>query len=718
MKIRFQFVLVLVGISLMLFFAVLFSFFLLLTYTTYKNVKIEAATVQSATIRSRYYMLEMLVNTNPAPSIISDYERLEEQLTRNIAELGEGFFIRRSSAIRSEHRMIRESWEEIRELVRIEEISSILNARDEADGDIRSLLSMQARIQESGQEESELAKRLDKAIEKVVLYESAFIDFERLLQNALFTLDKAVNEYRITMLAYMIVIPVIILLISIGCSSLFAAYLSRKVNILNNSLNGVIRGDFSVRAEMKGDDEFTSLAGSINAFTKTLGDKLESFRLIMHDIGSTLETELETVQIESTQIESTLLNLAMREATANGAALYRVGSESNELVLSVAEGKFRPPFVVFELPESPPEEDIQALLKSQIILTGETMLGESATHGKPIMIRDVEAESGINWKRSENDPLYLASIIVVPLQVGSTIIGVLTVTSNISGNLFTDLEFANMQSFAELAAISLDNIYRYSDLLESAELERDIGIAEEIQRNLLPGKMPKLSGASVACLSRSMKGLNGDYFDVYPMSEGKVMLTICEIVGRGIPASLVMVMIRTLLRIAANPDADALAVMNKLNQDMTKQVFIENYASVGIFLVDSDGKFTYSSAAQNSAKILRSTTKEIEILHTEGIPIGIDKDAKFRQTVGELSDKDLVLFHSDGIPESRDKNGNEFGIEKLLNIVRGQSGNNPEQMVDVIRTELENFERDTQQKDDQTAIIFRFEDKKLAGNAA
>lgn len=718
MRIRFQFILVEVGISLALFLSVLFSIFLLLTYTRYKDVKIEAATVQSTAIRSRYYLLEMLVSTDPTPSVISKYKELEEQLTREIAKLEEGYLFKLPSAIRNEHRMIKESWEETYELVSIEDISSILNTRDEGDGDTRSLLSTQARIRELGQEESDLVERLDNAIERITLYENAFVDFEGLLQNTLFTLSKTIDEYRIDILAYAIAVPTIILLISIGLSSLFAAYLGRKVTILNNALSEVIRGDFSVRVGIKGDDEFTGLARSINAFTKTLGDKLESFRLIMHDIGNTLETEFETAQIESTRIESTLLNLAMKEATANGAALYRVGSESSELVLSIAEGKFRPPFAVSELPESPPEEDIQALLKSQIILTGETILGESASHGKPIMIKDVEAEGGINWKRPENDPLYLASIIVVPLQVGSTIIGVLTVTSNISGNLFTDLEFVNMQSFAELASISLNNIYKYSDLLESAELERDIGIAEEIQRGLLPSKMPKLRGASVAFLSRSMKGLNGDYFDVYPIREGKVMLTICEIVGRGIPASLVMVMIRTLLRIAANPDADALSVMNKLNQDMTKQVFAENYASVGIFLVDSDGKFTYSSAAQDSAKILRSATKEIEILHTEGIPIGIDKNAKFQQTIGELDYKDLVFFHSDGIPESRDKNGNEFGIEKLLSIVKRQSENSPEQMVNVIQTELENFERDTQQKDDQTVIVFRFDGKKLTGDAA
>ena len=713
MKIRSQLILVGAGLNLALLLSVLFSIFLLLSYIRYEDSKIKLAVVQETAIRSRYYFLEMLVSVDPVLSIISNYEVLEEQLTQGVAELSESYFIRPAPDIQNEYQAIEDSWKDIRELIRIDDIISFLSIRNEAD-DIESLLSVQARIQELEQEESSFAEKIDNAIERIAAYESDFILFVNLLQDAMVTLSQTIDRYRTNLLMYAITIPVLIVLISIGGSSLFGAKLHRKLATLNNTLNKVIRGDFSVRVEMEGDDEFTNLAENINAFTKTLGSKLENFRLIMHDIGSTLETDLET-----TQIESTLLQLTMKETNANGAAIYRTGNEPNELILSVVEGKFRPPFVVSDLPGSPQEEDIRALLKSRIILADDTtIIGESAAHNKPIMIRDIKAKKGIDWKRSEDDPLHLSSIIVVPLKVGTTVIGVLTVTSDISNSLFTDLEYVNLQSLAEIAAISLESIYKYSELLDSVQLERDIGIAEEIQQSLLPKKMPVLNGASVACLSRSMKGLNGDYFDVYPVGDGKVMLTICEIVGRGIPASLVMVMIRTVLRIVARPDADALSIMNKLNQDMAKQVLTENFASVGVFLVDSDGRFTYSSAAQDSAKILRTATKEIEILHTEGIPIGIDKDVQFTQIIGKLNDKDLVLLHSDGIPESYDKDGNEFGVEKLLNIVKRQSESSPAQIVAAIRTELESFEQDTQQKDDQTAIVFKFDGRKVKGNAA
>ena len=71
---------------------------------------------------------------------------------------------------------------------------------------------------------------------------------------------------------------------------------------------------------------------------------------------------------------------------------------------------------------------------------------------------------------------------MVPLRVGSTILGVLAITASQSGRYFSDLDYANMQSFAELAAITLDNIYKYADVLEATQLNRELSIAEEIQK--------------------------------------------------------------------------------------------------------------------------------------------------------------------------------------------------------------------------------------------
>ncbi len=125
------------------------------------------------------------------------------------------------------------------------------------------------------------------------------------------------------------------------------------------------------------------------------------------------------------------------------------------------------------------------------------------------------------------------------------------------------------------------------------------------------------------------------------------MVTICEVAGRGVPAGLVMVMIRTILRLVASSEKDAQKIMTLLNQDMTRRIAIENYASVGILVIDSDGGYSFSSAAHYPLQILRSESDSYEAIQTEGIPVGIDKKAIYQQEIGVLNKRDLVLFHTD-----------------------------------------------------------------------
>ena len=141
---------------------------------------------------------------------------------------------------------------------------------------------------------------------------------------------------------------------------------------------------------------------------------------------------------------------------------------------------------------------------------------------------------------------------------------------------------------------------------------------------------------------------------------------------------------------------------------MTRRIAIENYASVGIVVIDSDGSYTFSSAAHYPLQILRSGSREYESIQTEGIPVGIDRDASYLQESGRLGVDDILLFHTDGIPESRNRNGEMFGMERLLSTVSGYADRTPEAIVENLRTELEYFERGTDQKDDQTVIVLKY----------
>ncbi|MDF1569161.1 MAG: SpoIIE family protein phosphatase [Spirochaetaceae bacterium] len=706
MKIRPQLILVETVLSAALFLSVLFSITSFVRFITFEDLKIKTAALQDTAGRMKYESVGMLTKSDPTSFITLEFQLLMDQMNTDLEDISNDvLFDQLSEEVKLLFDEVKESWIETQSFMSIDQMSDYLDLRNDAPFDTQeSLTTIQALLVETGEGDATYLNAIDTAIDEIQRLDQRHLSvYEALLDRTLTKMLEAAESYRRLQLIMAISVPGLMLLLALAGILFYSNNLSRKLRRLDTALSNVAGGDFSIRVEMKGKDEFSSLATSINAFTRTLGAKLESFRLIMHEIGQNLASN-----IESSQVEETILRLAMKESAADGAALYKVSGDSGELMLSVVEGRFRPPFTVEDLPEFPEDDDIEALLRSRIIRPGVTIIGKTANQGESQIIRNVQFTNSIDWTRVEGDPLFISSIITVPLRIGSTVFGVLAITSSKSGQLFTDLDYANIQSFAELASITLDNIYKYADLLEATQLNRELGIAEEIQQDLLPKQLPRLPSGEVAYLSRSIKGLNGDYFDVFPLGGGKTMVTICEVAGRGVPAGLVMVMIRTILRLVAPTEFDAQSIMTRLNSDMTQRIAIENYASVGILVLDSDGNFTFSSAAHYPLQILRADSAVYQAIQTEGIPVGIDAEAEYTQQTGVLSPGDILVFHTDGIPESRNRDGKLFGIDSLLEAVSNQAKGSPEQIIETLRTELEYFERGTDQKDDQTVIVLKF----------
>ena len=602
---------------------------------------------------------------------------------------------------------LRQSQKDISGYFQKEELSGILDLREISP--VKSSLAYLLIIPEYKQQlPDQLQEKIQDGYTRLQELNHNYIKyFQSDTKKLLVSINKDINTYTKKIFTTAASVPITAIIVSLAGMLIFASSFSSKLKLMDTTLIRITSGDFSTRIRIEGNDEFSTLAGNINTLTGTLNSKIESFRIVMDEIQQVLISDTETEQLDLGNVESTILKLALKDTAADGAALYRVAGEEGELMLSSIEGKFRPPYSVADLPESPDEEDIEALLRARIIQPGITVLGESAVNGTPLLIRNVE-ESNVEWKRHSADPLYIYAFMVLPLLSGTTVLGVIALSSSREGASFSDLEFANMLSFAALAATTLDSIYKYSDLLEASQLNRELNIADEIQKNLLPKKMPRIPYGEVAYMKRSLKGLNGDFFDVIPINNKKTMIAICEVAGKGVPAGLVMVMIRTILRLISADAEDAQSIITMLNNDMTEKIAIENYANVGIAVIEQDGSFTYSSAAHYPMQLIRAGNEHVENIQTEGIPIGVDRNTVYSQQKGKLNGEDLLILFTDGIPEARNKSGKLFGMENLIKAVKSANNNNPENITELIKAEIEFFERGTFQKDDQTTVVFKY----------
>jgi sigma-B regulation protein RsbU (phosphoserine phosphatase) len=312
----------------------------------------------------------------------------------------------------------------------------------------------------------------------------------------------------------------------------------------------------------------------------------------------------------------------------------------------------------------------------------------------------------------KDDICFISSCIVIPLVVSKRILGVLSIVRKQRHQYFSDADFEHIKTFADYASLTIDNLFTYLELMEKQEIEREVGIAADIQHRLLPRKLPKLPSASLGAYSLPARGVSGDYFDVIPIRQnGRVALVICDVAGKGIPASLIMVMIRTILHLIAGAGQDAATIVSWINRGIAGKINIERFATLSFLIFDTKTKsIEYSNAAHHPVMIYRRRTKNIENLDTEGLPIGLERGTRYGQQHTVLEPGDLVVLYTDGIIEAMDSAGRQYSYESLVKVVAENSQLPPPELATIIREDVKRFVGAARQHDDQTLLLMKVDE--------
>ncbi|MCK5199499.1 MAG: serine/threonine-protein phosphatase, partial [Spirochaetales bacterium] len=272
----------------------------------------------------------------------------------------------------------------------------------------------------------------------------------------------------------------------------------------------------------------------------------------------------------------------------------------------------------------------------------------------------------------------------------------------------TDIDFNHIRTFSDYAALTIDNIYNYHDLIEKSELHREIRIAADIQKNLLPGNIPDTKGLSFAAYTEAARGVSGDYFDFFRLDKNKTAIIICDVVGKGVPASLLMIMIRTIIRLAASPRRSAAQILTILNKAIIGRTDADQFATMSFIIYDESTKeIAYSNAAHAPLLHYQSSTRSFLEIDTPGLPIGIESSETYVQKVITLDKNDILALYTDGITEARNIENKEYSQYSLQRVLRNDSGLTPEKLIASVRSDLNSFVGDSRQHDDQTLLIMK-----------
>lgn len=489
------------------------------------------------------------------------------------------------------------------------------------------------------------------------------------------------------------------LLLTIFLTTRFAGRMASRIRKVGRAMELMSRGDFSDELAIQSGDEFQELSEHYNMLKNQLRDKLDSVLDFMFKIGS-----IQAEGPDPKKVLQTVINSAMENTEADAGGLFLVDEETQTIFASDLIGLL-PPLTSFPEKLSRKKEAVDQYIRNHPIKLGETIIGEAITENQAKFVRD----SSSAWDRlSQNDPLHIESLIVAPLALPGRIIGAVVVAKSNSGSRFSDLDFTHMRTFADYAALTIDSIYNYSELIERREIRREIEIAAGIQKGLLPRQIPEIKGASLSAYSKAAKGVSGDYYDLFHIGEGNIAVVICDVVGKGVPAAMLMVMIRTILRLSASPERKPAQIITFINKGITGRIGVDHFATMGMFFYHrKEKRISYSNAAHLPLLIFRERLGDFIELDTPGLPIGVESGERYTQRQFQCEDGDVLLFYTDGVTETRSNDGREYGMESLKSIVRSSKGLNADKIELNIREDLERFAAGAEQHDDQTFVVLR-----------
>jgi sigma-B regulation protein RsbU (phosphoserine phosphatase) len=264
------------------------------------------------------------------------------------------------------------------------------------------------------------------------------------------------------------------------------------------------------------------------------------------------------------------------------------------------------------------------------------------------------------------------------------------------------------ESFNKMA----DSLETYTSQLarthaEKEALHREMDIAAEIQRSLLPASCPTLPRFDIAADSRPAHEVGGDFYDFIELPEGRIGIIVADASGKGVPAALMMALSRSLIRAYSQDRPSALAAMERANRFLCREMRSEMFVTAFYAVLDpATNTLSYVNAGHNPPMVHRMDGGS-ELLRASGTPLGVIEAVAFEEQVCELTPGDVVVMYTDGITEAQDAYGEQFGPDRLRDLVRRTLHLPADTMTGRAVTAVETFSSGQPQFDDLTLVVLK-----------
>ena len=428
----------------------------------------------------------------------------------------------------------------------------------------------------------------------------------------------------------------------------------------------------------------------------------------LHGLGEAFRGTIRPQELHRLIVEG-----AVRILDAHGGTLY-VADRTGGKLMPGFSSKGCPPLI--DIPQDILQQAaanpvvLETFLRLHTLDANEGLIGRVWQTGEAVCINEFSEVPELAKLRGS--AFGSLSVMATALQYGDQNLGVLAVANGPTGAPFSQADFVVFKSIAEQSAFALYNAIIYSMANEKKRLDHDLEIARDIQRILLPSEAPAINGFQISGINVPARQVSGDYFDYIHVDQERLGVAIADVSGKGVPASLIMAICRSVLRAEAARNPSPADVLRKVNRQLYPDIKEDMFISMAYLVLDHqrDG-VTLARAGHDAPLLYQQQSQTVTPIKSPGMVVGIDSGSVFdRLTVDfsvPLERNDCLVLYTDGVTETLNSEGDEYGVDRMAQSVRASANDGASAIVKRIIEDVREFTGSVPQNDDITVIAIR-----------
>ncbi len=467
---------------------------------------------------------------------------------------------------------------------------------------------------------------------------------------------------------------------------IFSFIISSRIVIplgkLTKAMEKISLGDFNQKLQISSRDEIGEMAKTFNFMANELQEK-QVFENFSHELAFTIELE---------KISSLITERIAQALNSKQAYFFLKEKEQTSQ---------------FDLVVAYPEN----ISKKLVLPKSQQLCDLSIRIRKPLSQKDFEAHPKLLSLLGKLDAIN-ENALICPLIIKDKVPGILILGESNQNRPYSESEISFLNTLLAQGSVAIENALLYEELTEQERLKHELGIARNVQLNLLPQKNPQILGLDIDGICIPAAEVGGDYFDYFVLDNQTLGIVVADVTGKGTSAAFYMAVVKGIMLSLASIYSSPGQLLKELNRRlfgiMDRKVFITMiYATVDV----RKKVIKFARAGHNALIVRNSKNSKIECLTPKGIGLGLAHDRLFDQHISEEIIKfqpgDTFLFYTDGISEAMNEQLEEFGEQRLVEIVAQLKDGNAKHLREGIIQAIDQFVQQAPQHDDITLVTLK-----------